>query len=117
MNKKLFPIGVVTLALFFAVTTALLAATPCSIIYGGGQKSDGSPYCMEAMTTMQSTPTQTPSQNGTPLGNVQNQTKGGYAVQTPPPMTQSPSTGPEMFSFLALLPAGVAGLYLRRKSA
>lgn len=42
--------------------------------------------------------------------------KGGPVVQPPVKVTQTPETGPEMFSLFALIPAGATGLYLRRKS-
>lgn len=43
--------------------------------------------------------------------------KGGAVVHQTPPMKQTPATGPEMLSLFALVPTGVAGLYLRRKGA
>jgi uncharacterized repeat protein (TIGR01451 family) len=43
-------------------------------------------------------------------------TKGGLTVVTPAPITTTPSTGPEMLPLLALIPSGIAGFFLRRKS-
>lgn len=37
-------------------------------------------------------------------------------VQTVPPMKQTPSTGPELYSLFALIPMGATGIYLRRKT-
>lgn len=42
--------------------------------------------------------------------------KGGPVVQPPVKVTSTPQTGPEMFSLIALIPTGAAGLILRRKS-
>ena len=42
-------------------------------------------------------------------------TKGGLVVMTAPTMTQTPSTGPGL-ALLGLIPAGLGGLILRRKS-
>lgn len=43
-------------------------------------------------------------------------TKGGVPVVTAPPMAKTPPTGPGMLSLAALLPAGAAGIFLRRKA-
>jgi len=43
-------------------------------------------------------------------------TKGGLKVQAPPPLTQTPATGPEMLALFGLIPAGIGGYLLRRKS-
>ena len=37
-------------------------------------------------------------------------------VEKVPPMKQTPSTGPELFSLAALIPTGALGFYLRRKA-
>jgi uncharacterized repeat protein (TIGR01451 family) len=41
---------------------------------------------------------------------------GGPIVQQTPPLKQTPSTGPEMLSLVALIPSGALGLFLNRKS-
>ena len=43
-------------------------------------------------------------------------TKGGLPVMSAPGLKQTPSTGPEMLGLIGLIPAGLAGLLLRRKS-
>lgn len=43
-------------------------------------------------------------------------TKGGLPVMSPPSMTQTPATGPEMLSLLAMIPTALAGFYLRKRS-
>ena len=43
-------------------------------------------------------------------------TKGGLPVVSTAPITVTPSTGPGMLSLLALIPTGLAGFILRRKS-
>lgn len=42
-------------------------------------------------------------------------TKGGLKVFTPQQVTTTPSTGPEMLPLLALIPTGLAGIFLKRK--
>jgi len=43
-------------------------------------------------------------------------TKGGLPVMSPPNLTQTPATGPEMLSLFGLIPAALGGLFLRRRS-
>ena len=43
-------------------------------------------------------------------------TKGGLPVKPAPVVTQAPPTGPEMAALFALIPAGLSGLILRRKT-
>jgi len=43
-------------------------------------------------------------------------TKGGLPVAPAPKVTATPATGPEMLPLLALLPGGLAGLILRKRS-
>ena len=43
-------------------------------------------------------------------------TKGGLPVYEPQPVTITPSTGPEAFAFAALLPGGILGYFLRKRS-
>lgn len=42
--------------------------------------------------------------------------KGGFPVLSPVPVYTSPSTGPEALILFALIPTGIAGWFLRRKS-
>lgn len=45
-------------------------------------------------------------------------TKGGIPVMDAPKgLKQTPSTGPEMLALIGLIPAGLGGLYLRRKTS
>jgi uncharacterized repeat protein (TIGR01451 family) len=64
---------------------------------------------------------QTPSFNQ-PIANGQhptntNTTKGGLPVYTPTQSRRTPATGPETLGLLALLPSGILGYYLRRKTS
>jgi len=43
-------------------------------------------------------------------------TKGGLTVQAPPAIKETPPTGPEMLALFGLIPAGLSGILLRRKS-
>jgi len=43
-------------------------------------------------------------------------TKGGLPVFPPPKVITTPSTGPELIPLIGLLPAGLSGWFLRRKS-
>lgn len=43
-------------------------------------------------------------------------TKGGLRVFPPPSISVTPPTGPEMLALAALIPSGLAGIFLRRKS-
>lgn len=43
-------------------------------------------------------------------------TKGGLKILPAPQVTTTPSTGPEALALFALLPSGIAGLFLRRKA-
>ncbi len=43
-------------------------------------------------------------------------TKGGLPVLPPPTVTTTPPTGPEFLSLIGLIPAGLSGFFLRKKS-
>ena len=43
-------------------------------------------------------------------------TKGGLPVLPPPSVTTTPPTGPELLPLIGLLPAGLSGFFLRKKS-
>ncbi len=44
-------------------------------------------------------------------------TKGGFPVLGTPTVKQTPATGPEMLPLFGLIPAGLGGLFLRRKAS
>lgn len=46
----------------------------------------------------------------------QGTTKGGFPVFPPPKVVATPSTGPELIPLVGLLPAGLFGWFLRKKS-
>lgn len=72
--------------------------TPCAVNQalvksGNDESRDNSQFCIEKKTT-----------------------KGGLPVLPAPGLKQTPATGPEMLGLIGLIPAGLAGLLLRRKS-
>lgn len=44
-------------------------------------------------------------------------TKVGFPVLNPSVVSKTPATGPEMFSLIAMLPTGIAGLFLRKQAS
>lgn len=66
----------------------------------GQTSQDNSQLCIQKQVTTQ----------------VPTTTKGGLKVFPPTPVTTAPSTGPEMIPLIALIPTGLAGLILRRKT-
>lgn len=61
------------------------------------ESRDNSQFCIEKTTTT---------------------TKGGLPVMDAPKgMTKTPATGPEMLALFGLIPAGLSGMYLRRKAS
>jgi len=86
----------------------------------------------EASDNVQLCLTSTQSKNGTENGNgatfpigsptpttqpANGTTKGGQVVHDAPTSDKSPDTGPELLALAGLLPAGLAGFYLRRKTS
>ncbi len=65
---------------------------------------DNAQLCIQAIPLGGQTPSQMP-------------TKGGLFVQPSPNIKTAPPTGPEMLPLLALLPSGIGGLLLRRKTS
>lgn len=63
---------------------------------------DNSQFCIQMATV---TPT-----------TVSSTTKGGLKVFPATPVTTAPSTGPEMLPLLALIPSGLLGAFLRKKT-
>lgn len=104
---------ILTVAMLLVSLQTTSAQQPCTVLFGGGLKSDGSFYCLEAATN-QSFPTPTQATQ-TPLG--REQTKGGLPIAPPPTVQQQPTTGPEMFALITLLPAGLLGWALRKKTS
>lgn len=64
-----------------------------SLISGNDESRDNSQFCIEKKTT-----------------------KGGLPVLSAPGLKQTPATGPEMLGLIGLIPAGLGGLLLRRRS-
>lgn len=60
---------------------------------------------------------QQPAQPGVTVVPGQPVTKGGQKVFPQPQVVQTPSTGPEMLPLIGLIPTGVLGYFLRRKSS
>jgi hypothetical protein len=126
MNKRIIPLLSV-LFLLMVATVPLHAATPCTIVYGGGLEENGSPYCMEALSNTIPSPTVTPKKTlgstmpsyiGTQTGSTGSpQTKGGLPVQSPSAMNNQPNTGPESLALLAIPSFGALGWLLRKKAA
>lgn len=118
---KQFVLLLIGTFVFLLVTPVILAQAPCTPLFGGGAKEDGSPYCMEDIQTAQAAPTKAPTQQSgftTPNDNLKptNQTKGGFTVQSAPSVNKQPNTGPEMLGLLGLIPAAATGWYLRKKT-
>jgi uncharacterized repeat protein (TIGR01451 family) len=65
-----------------------------SATYNNDQSKDNSQFCIEVTTT-----------------------KGGLPVMPAPVITETPATGPEMLPLLSLIPAGIGGLLLRKRSS
>lgn len=75
-----------------------------SMIAVNGKKSqDNSQFCIEKVTA-----TPTPVNPGV--------TKGGLKVFPPAEVQKTPDTGPEAIALFGLIPSGIGGLFLRRKS-
>lgn len=107
------------LAVFFLLMLAvspLGAQNPCTIVYGGGLQEDGSPFCMEALSTTSPSPTAIPQQPRSQFPSQANQTKGGLSVQPAPTTSTQPATGPEAAALFAILPAGALGWFLRKSA-
>ena len=105
----------------FFVAPNIFAQVNCTIIYGGGLKSDNTSYCMETVAMSQPAPTTPPQKQmqkvPTKSGFTTPQTTKGNITLYPAPTVQSnPNTGPEMLGLLALIPAALAGLTLRKKA-
>lgn len=69
-----------------------------------GQSQDNSQLCIQKQV-LGATPT--------PIPGV---TKGGLKVFPQPKVITTPPTGPEMLPLIGLIPSGIAGFFLRRKS-
>jgi uncharacterized repeat protein (TIGR01451 family) len=65
-------------------------------VSNGQSAKDNAQFCIQTKTTIT--------------------TKAGLPVYPAPVITTTPSTGPEMLPFLALIPTGIAGFILRKKS-
>ncbi len=86
---KLFLLGVISYLLF---VNTVFADTPCKPIYGGG------PTCTSpAQITIE-------------------KKIGGFPVMPPSTISKTPATGPESLALFSLIPIGIAGWFLRKKS-
>ena len=74
----------------------------------------------QAQTTNGSQPNEQKTNQQSPLSQESSTppttTKGGLPVMSPAPTTQTPETGAESLMLAGLLPAGLAGYYLRRRA-
>lgn len=100
---KQFAAFLSTLVIFLATPILLapilsgFAQTPCVTIYGGGVKSDGTPFCIsDIQKTTEKTPLEQAMEKarGIPTTSVPG-TKGGLSVQPAPTVQKIPATGPE----------------------
>lgn len=118
-----------TLFAGFFVAPNIFAQITCTIIYGGGLKSDNTPYCMEAVAASQHAPTsptqkqmqKVPAKSGFTTPQTMDsanspQAKGSITLYPAPTAQSNPNTGPEMLGLLALIPAALAGFTLRKKA-
>jgi len=91
---KLFLLGVICYLLF---VNTVFADTSCKPIYGGG-------------------PTCTSSTQIAPDKKILIPPASNFPVLNPPVVSKSPATGPEALALFSLIPIGIAGFFLRRKS-
>lgn len=106
---------------FLGVVPVFSAQLPCTPLFGGGTQEDGSPFCLEQVLAKPA-PTKAPSGFTTPNDQMvqQNQpkTKGGNTFVEPAPTVKTqPNTGPELLGLIGLIPAGIIGWKLRRKTS
>lgn len=78
----------------------------------GQSSSDNSQFCIEKQV-LGATPA--PGKGGVVV--TPGVTKGGLKVFPPPAAVTTPPTGPEALALAALIPTGILGQFLRRKSA
>jgi uncharacterized repeat protein (TIGR01451 family) len=74
-----------------------------SVVFGSEESKDNSQFCIEKEVTTGA--------------NIPTTTKGGLPVMDAPPIKETPDTGPGMLSLLGLIPAGLAGFYIRRRAS
>lgn len=107
MRQYLLIVGMTCSVLLTIVSKPVFAADDCTIIYGGGEiKCEATQSADKKITATSTEPVVTNPPT----------TKGGLPVDTPPPATQTPGTGPEALGLLSLIPAAAAGIFLRRKT-
>lgn len=120
MKRTLFIISILFVAVA-ALIPAASAQAPCTPLQGGGQKADGTSYCMEAVmaikTTQPSEPAASQNWNQGQIPETTTQTKGGLSVQSIPSIQKQPNTGPESLALLGMGPLAALGWYLRKKTA
>lgn len=96
------------------LTNQVIAASDSS------NAQDTSQFCIEKQITQQSVgaaanipPTSPTPQPATPTPAT---TKGGISIFPPQQITTTPPTGPELIPLAAMLPTGLLGLFLKKKS-
>ena len=111
MKHSISAIITFSIALIVFAYPAIVNAQSCQPLYNGGVTERQ--YCPTPA------PTKTPEQkiqevNGDTAPS--NTTKGGLTVGNKATTTTTPDTGPAALGLLALAPAGLLGVYLRRKA-
>ncbi|MFH1536237.1 MAG: hypothetical protein ABIC96_04200 [Patescibacteria group bacterium] len=82
----------------------------------GQESSTNAQFCVQKGTSVNSSPDTQNVQKETPLSQI-TQTKGGLQVFSPSDAKTTPATGPEALPLLALIPTGIIGFLLRKKSS
>lgn len=91
----------------------ICAVNQATATQGRNTGSDNAQFCIQRSGT---TTPQTPQPGQTTQGVTPGQPQQPPVLSTPN-MTVSPKTGPEMLSLIGLIPAGLTGFYLRRKTS
>lgn len=94
-----------------SVTGPLCVVNQATVTQGRNISSDNSQFCLQNANASQQpgvATNQAPTiQNGTPRP----------PVLSNPNVATAPKTGPEMLALIGLIPAGITGIYLRRKTS
>jgi uncharacterized repeat protein (TIGR01451 family) len=106
------------------VTGPLCAINVVTARSGNEEESANVQFCIEknqATNSSSNPPPNFPGGSNSPASNNQvtqttNTTKGGQTVHTAPNQGKTPDTGPELLALIGLIPAGLGGYFLRRRS-